>query len=74
MLAEELKHRQWTELEIKARRKRDPEKLSMAIRMRKETILPMRTKAHQVWLREANHGGQFARWRAPGISPILIRS
>jgi hypothetical protein len=46
----------------------------MAIRMRKETILPMRTKAHQVWLREANHGGQFARWRAPGISPILIRS
>jgi hypothetical protein len=40
ILAAELKRRHWTERELKARRKSDPEKLAMATRLRKETILP----------------------------------
>jgi len=48
ILAGELKRRQWTERELKERRKSDPEKLAMATRMRQETILPMRTIAQLV--------------------------
>ncbi len=54
IFAEELKRRQWTERALKARRKSDPEKLAIATRMRKETILPMRTIAQLVGLGTTN--------------------
>ena len=54
ILAAELRRRHWTERELKARRKRDPEKQAMATRLRKETILPMRTIAQLVGLGTTN--------------------
>lgn len=54
ILAEELKRRRWPERELKERRKSAPEKLAIAARMRKETILPMRTIAQLVGLGTTN--------------------
>jgi hypothetical protein len=54
IVAEELRRLGWAERDLAVRRKSDPEKLAMATRLRKETILPMRKIAQLVGLGTTN--------------------
>jgi hypothetical protein len=49
-VAEELKRLQWTEQDLKRRRKSDPGKLRIAARLRRETILSLKRIATRVGL------------------------
>ena len=49
-LKEELERRGWVEEDLARRRKRDPEKLAIAARLRKETTLPIKGIAARVRL------------------------
>ena len=50
IVAEELKRLQWTEEDLRRRRKSDPGKLRIAARVRRETILSLRSIAKRVGL------------------------
>jgi REP element-mobilizing transposase RayT len=50
IVAEELKRLQWTEEELRRRRKSDPGKLRIAARLRRETILSLKSIATRVGL------------------------
>jgi hypothetical protein len=50
IVAEELKRLQWTEEDLRRRRKNDPGKLRIAARLRRETILSLRSIATRVGL------------------------
>lgn len=50
IVAEELKRRRWTEEDLRQRRKSDPEKLRIAARLRRETILSLKSIATRVGL------------------------
>jgi hypothetical protein len=48
ILAEELSRRGWTESDLAARRRSDPDKLAIAVRLRNETTLPVKWIAARV--------------------------
>ena len=50
IVAEELQRLGWPETELAARRKRDPDKLAVAARLRRETTLTLRAIAARVHL------------------------
>ena len=50
IVAEELQKRGWTENDLSARRRGDPEKLAIAAWLRRETTLPVKTIAARVHL------------------------
>jgi len=50
IVAEELQRLQWTEEDLRRRRKNDPGKLRIAARLRRETILSLRSIATRVGL------------------------
>ena len=50
IVAEELKRMQWTEQDLRRRRKSDPGKLRIAARLRRETILSLQSIARRVGL------------------------
>ena len=49
-MAEELKRLQWTEEDLRRRRKSDPGKMQIAARLRRETILSLKRIATRVGL------------------------
>jgi len=63
ILAEELSHRGWTESDLAARRRSDPGKLAIAVRLRNETTLPVK------WIAARVHIGT-----AKGANSVLRRS
>jgi hypothetical protein len=50
IMAGELLRRGWTEADLAARRKSDPDKLAIAARLRKQTMLPIKSIAARVHL------------------------
>jgi ribosomal protein S13 len=48
MVSEELSRRGWTESDLAARRRSDPDKLAIAVRLRNETTLPFEWIAARV--------------------------
>jgi putative transposase len=50
IVAEELKHRKWAEADLPKRRKSDPGKLAMAVRLRRETTLSVKAIARRLHL------------------------
>ena len=48
IIAEELSRRGWTESDLATRRRNDPRKVAIAVRLRNETILPIRWIAARV--------------------------
>jgi putative transposase len=50
LVAEELKRRQWAEADLTQRRKSDPEKLAIAVRLRRETTLSVKAIARRLHL------------------------
>jgi hypothetical protein len=50
IIAEELKRRAWAEADLAKRRKSDPEKLAIAVRLRRETILSVKVIARRLHL------------------------
>ena len=50
IVAEELKRMQWTEADLRRRGKSDPEKLRIAARLRRETILSLKSIALRIGL------------------------
>ena len=48
ILSEELSRRGWTESDLAARRRSDPDKLAIAVRLRNETTLPVKWIAARV--------------------------
>jgi hypothetical protein len=54
IVAEELKRRKWEEADLVKRRKGDPEKVKMALRLRRESIMTLKWIAQRLH-REAGH-------------------
>lgn len=54
ILAEELKRLRWTPADLQGRRKNDPQRLALAARLRKETILPVKSIAKLAGLGSSN--------------------
>jgi hypothetical protein len=52
-VAEELKRRKWDEAELVKRRKGDPEKVKMALRLRRESIMTLK------WIARRLHMGSW---------------
>jgi REP element-mobilizing transposase RayT len=50
IIAEELKRRKWAEADLPKRRKSDPDKLAMAVRVRRETTLSVKAIARRLHL------------------------
>ena len=50
IIAEELQRLGWSEGDLPVRRKKDPAKLAMAARLRRETTLPLKSIAARLWL------------------------
>ncbi|HEY5913229.1 MAG TPA: hypothetical protein VJA21_21770 [Verrucomicrobiae bacterium] len=50
IIAEELQPHGWSERDLAARRKKDPAKLAIAARLRRETTLPLKAIAARLWL------------------------
>ncbi len=77
IVAEELRRLGWTESELKARRKSDPDKLAIAARLRKETTLTIKSiaaKAHLGTPKSANarlHGWLHTNNAASAGQPQL---
>ena len=53
IVAEELKHRKWEEANLVKRRKGDPEKVKMALRLRRENIMTLK------WIAQRLHMGSW---------------
>src|ERR1041385_378774 len=60
IIGDELRRLGWQEADLASRRKRDPEKLQMALRLRKETTLSVETIAARLQL---GTPAAFACWR-----------
>jgi len=56
IMAEELLRRGWTETDLAARRKRDPDKLAISARLRRERTLPIKSIATRVGLGTSKSG------------------
>ena len=54
MIAEELRRLGWSERDLAIRRKNDPDKLAIAVRLRRETTLSIKTIAARVHLGTSN--------------------
>jgi hypothetical protein len=65
ILSEELSRRGWTESDLAARRRSDPDKLAIAVRLRNETTLPVKWIAARV-----RRGCKLARPK--GLNPCSI--
>jgi hypothetical protein len=50
IVADELKRRKWAEADLAKRRKSDPEKLGIAVRLRRETTLSVKSIARRLLL------------------------
>ena len=53
IVAEELKYRRWEEASLVKRRKGDPEKVKIALRLRRESIMTLK------WIAEQLHMGSW---------------
>jgi hypothetical protein len=54
MIAEELRRLGWSERDLAIRRKNDPDKLAIAVRLRRETTLSIKTIAARVLMGTSN--------------------
>ena len=69
-MAEELKRLQWTEADLRRCRKSDPEKLRIAARLRRETILSLKSIATRVGLGSSKSANaKLHTWMKAGGKP-----
>jgi hypothetical protein len=70
IVAEELKRLQWTEADLRRCRKSDPEKLRIAARLRRETILSLKSIATRVGLGSSKSANaKLHTWMKAGGKP-----
>jgi hypothetical protein len=63
MIAEELRRLGWSERDLAIRRKNDPDKLAIAVRLRRETTLSIKTIAARVLMGTSNTANaRMSRW------------
>ena len=70
IVAEELRRLRWTEEDLKRRRKSDPGKLRIAARLRRETILSLKSVAMRVGLGSAKSANaKLHTWMQANAKP-----
>ena len=73
IIAEELQRPGWSERDLTARRKKDPAKLDIAARLRRETTLPLKAIAARLWLGTSKSANGPPRKRRPASFTIETR-
>ena len=62
IVGEELKRRRWTETSLAGRRKSDPEKVKIALRLRRESIMTLKWIAERLWMGTWMHLNHLLYW------------
>jgi hypothetical protein len=70
LVAEELKRRQWAEADLTQRRKSDPEKLAIAVRLRRQTTLSIKAIARRLHLGSSKSATIRLRAAMAAIKPV----
>ena len=77
IIVEELQRHGWCERDLAARRKKDPAKLAIAARLRRETTLPLKAIAARLWLGTSNSANgklhQFMKGTPRAADPNQLR-